>query len=144
MFQFSQSLDFLLWDLTFFWFVSSLTLGALGVVKLHNSVWWLSEQRTMKLSPKLRINSEVNLQKTDIRDSINHSILSFNSYSFQVLSLVDFCFSIPILLGLVGFFLTIFKFSEVPEGQGCRIFFLSDTATFLLLIFPTKRVCLFF
>ena len=70
------------------------------VVKLHNSVWRLCGW--MKLSPDLRINSEVNLQKTDIRDSINDSILSFNSYSFPVLSLVNFCFSILILAALVG------------------------------------------
>ena len=52
----------------------------------------------MKLSSDFNINSEVNLEQTNIRDSVNHSVFSFNSYSFLFLSLITL---VLILLALL-------------------------------------------
>ena len=57
----------------------------------------------MKLSSDFNINSEVNLEQTNIRDYINHSVLSFNSYSFPVISLINFCFAVFLLALLMTY-----------------------------------------
>ena len=55
----------------------------------------------MKLSPDFKIDSKVNLEQTNIKDAINQSVLSFNSYSFPVLSLFNFCFVVLVMLALL-------------------------------------------
>ena len=55
----------------------------------------------MKLSPAFKINSKVNLEQTKIKDAINQSVLSFNSYSFPVLNLFNFFFVVLVLLALL-------------------------------------------